>query len=419
MVGTRPDRPETRRQAASWSCVCSCCDAVGLRFGKCPFLIGSYQLTLSQLEANLASAMLAFEVFLSSSSPLSTSQLHSTAFALRHYVHQRPSDAAATHLFGLICERIGLIDEAADAFDLAAQTLEHEFETSESPEIEKRYLVALVNLGRVKLAQGNYDEALKSSTDALELARSQPSSETWIESVLPRINVQCLVAQGVAYFWLGQVESALAAFDEAYNEAGQSSADVTSLKEYVAVLLARTLWGIGGDEARETAKTHLMECLSSESPSIAVVTTLSAIALISSDDDLIEASISELCSIPGDRQSSEDPNDRVTDILVSSSLLQSDAEEAKGILEKAVHHNPSNTSQRTKLAKLLISTGDTSVGEAILDMPFVSGSSRERSRLLHLQALSKMMRGDPTGLGAVQKAIKVCPWDREGWKALP
>jgi len=101
-----------------------------------------------------------------------TSLLHAPAFALRHYTHQRTSDASALHLYALLCERLGLVDEASVSLERAVSLLEEEFESSESAETERAYCIALANLGRVRLAADQHDKALEAYTSVWELVGS-------------------------------------------------------------------------------------------------------------------------------------------------------------------------------------------------------------------------------------------------------
>ena len=210
----------------------------------------------SLLEADLAQAITAF-LPLISSSKVDTALLHAPAFALRHYTHQRPRDIPALHLYALICERLGLVEEAAAALEKAANLLEEAFESSESEEIERAYSVALVNLGRVRLASGQYAQALEAFTNCWELV----SSATEDTNLLYRLKVQSRLGQALAQFWLEDIDKSLEAFQSALEEgeAQQGTGKLKGYKEEVAVLLARTLWGGGGEDAKETAKTHLLE----------------------------------------------------------------------------------------------------------------------------------------------------------------
>jgi superkiller protein 3 len=193
-------------------------------------------------------AVATFEPFLSNSENRPTSVLHQPAFAMRHYTHTRPTDSAAAHLYALICERLGLIGEAVTSLEKATELLEQEFEQSESSEIEHRYTIALLNLGRVRLAGRSYDTSLEAFTNSFELLSGSQHPDAG------RLRVQARLGQALAQYWLGSIDESLEGFQHALDEcSGQGD------KEVIAVLLARTLWGLGGDEAHDLAKSQLME----------------------------------------------------------------------------------------------------------------------------------------------------------------
>lgn len=217
-------------------------------------LVSSWDMILgvpySQLEADLAAAASSFERFLRPGL-VNPGELHQPAFALKHYVHQRPRDSVAAHLYALICERLGLVDEASAALERAAALLEEEYERSESTAIEIRYSVALCNLGRVRLGAKQYDKALEAFTDCWGFIEG--SEEEQAKALRPQVRL----GQALSRFWTGDKDSSLEAFEMALEEA--EGHGKPGMKEEVAVLLARTLWGLGQDESREMAKSHLME----------------------------------------------------------------------------------------------------------------------------------------------------------------
>lgn len=193
-------------------------------------------------------AVATFSPFLQPGSSLDSGVLHQPAFALRHYTHQRPRDSSAAHLYALICERLGLVSEAVSALERASELLEQEFEQSESTDVEYRYLTALLNLGRVRLVSRSYQASLDAFTNCFELLSGSQHPDAG------KMRVQARLGQGLAQFWVGQVDESLEAFQAALDESsGQEE------KEIVAVLLARTLWGLGGDDAKDLAKSQLME----------------------------------------------------------------------------------------------------------------------------------------------------------------
>ena len=201
-----------------------------------------------QIEADLAHAASLFAPCLQPfSARLDTSVLHGTAFALKKYIHRRPSDSAASQLYALICERLKLTSEAMAALETAAHLLEAEFEATESEKTERQYVLSLCNLGRLRLSAAAYDTATEAYENCLELISERTDDEA------RRLRVQCLLGKAISSFWLNDIEDSLAQFEQCLEVCDEKET------EEVTVLLARTLWGLGGEDARETAKSHLME----------------------------------------------------------------------------------------------------------------------------------------------------------------
>ncbi len=153
------------------------------------------------------------------------------------------------HLQALIAERLGQLDIAIDSLEIATALLDNEFEASESSDVEKRYAVALVNLGRVRLASEQYDKALEAFGDGLGLAADDP-----------KLVVHCRLGQALAQASLSNVDEALEAFQQALDGCqALEEENVLAVKEEISVLLARTLWSMRDQDAREAAKAHLLE----------------------------------------------------------------------------------------------------------------------------------------------------------------
>lgn len=195
----------------------------------------------SLLEADLALALGAFAPFLTPYGK-DLGPLHQAAFALARYVSANPADVSAKHLQALVSERLGLVDNAVSALENAAKLIEEDFERTESTEAEKGYATSLLNLGRVRLAASNYDGALSAFNDAAELTSDAQLA-------------QCRLGSALAHFWLHDLDASLVAFQAALDV---SKNDV-GLTDEIAVLFARTLWSVGGEDAQEAAKAQLME----------------------------------------------------------------------------------------------------------------------------------------------------------------
>lgn len=171
---------------------------------------------------------------------------------LDRYCKQRPKDARALHLFGLVCERVGHVTLAIDLTSRAIAVLEAAYEEAEDPEIERQFTIANVNLARLRLSAADYEGALESYQVATGLLPEEPTDGDADAKVLL---AQCQFGSGLAHFKLGQLAEALALFEAAMS----TVADLPVIRGHIVVLLAQTLWAIGTDEAKESAKTQLLQ----------------------------------------------------------------------------------------------------------------------------------------------------------------
>ncbi|ODN74406.1 hypothetical protein L202_06809 [Cryptococcus amylolentus CBS 6039] len=373
----------------------------------------SHSVTLSAqalLEADLALAAATFARFLSPTSAIDAGILHQPAFALKHYCHQRPQDYTAAHLYALICERLGLVEEAVSSLERTAIALEEEFERAESAEIEHLYAVALCNLGRVRLSTGQYAEALEALGNCWELVAG--SSEAASATLKP----QCKLLQGLAHYWLGQTDESLESFQAALDEA-TANQDM-EVKEEVAVLLSRTLWGLGGEDAKEIAKSNLLECLSRENPSLRVISTLAAIAVVSADSDLIEASMSELLSRPISERV-QDSSDQGDLVLYLHNLAEGREEEAYEVLQDAARAAPGSQGIRNRLAEALIKASKAGDALKVLEVPGgKNGTVESKAEEDKLRGLAELLEGEGKGLRKLKRSVMLAPWEEENWHAL-
>lgn len=171
--------------------------------------------------------------------------------ALDRYCKQRPNDAAALHLFALICERLDLIPLSLDLVSQSIVLLERSYEETEDARTEEQFATANGTLGRLRLASGDFPGAVEAFTIALSLL---PADDEALRIKTLRAHAQ--FGSGLANFRLGELESALGMFESALEEL---PSEMVNVRGHVTVLLAQTLWALGSDEARETARGQLLE----------------------------------------------------------------------------------------------------------------------------------------------------------------
>ena len=170
-------------------------------------------------------------------------------FVLDRYSQERPNDESALHLFGLVCERVGHYDLAVELITKAISILEAKYEQSEDPTIERQFTIANTNLGRLRVAVGDFEGALESLETALGLIGDDDNAESCV------LRTQSYFVTGLSKFKCGDLNGAMESFQLAL---GSAEGDPT-MGGHVSVLSARVLWSLGGDEAQESAKSQLLQ----------------------------------------------------------------------------------------------------------------------------------------------------------------
>lgn len=266
----------------------------------------------SNPDADLSFATTAFEHFSVSRVDATTSL--SPAFFAVSRVLQRDASPTVLHLHALLAERLGQLDDASASLEKAAELLEARYEEDESPEVEARYVMASANLGRVRLAMGDY----KGATEAFETVLSLRPAQTADD--VDAVRVQALMGIGLAKFFDDDLEGSLTSFQTLLDELPAESVH----RPRATLLLARVLWALGGDEQRQEARQVLFDVFGSASGSkdLAVVATLAAIAVVEGDDELLEAAVTEITGLSRDKRKDLDPEGLVDDLLLCQHLAK-------------------------------------------------------------------------------------------------
>ncbi|TFK87083.1 TPR-like protein [Polyporus arcularius HHB13444] len=378
-------------------------------------------LTAAVPEADLEYATRLFnKVNASTKSRLASSEaLLPAFFVLDRYCKQRPRDATALHLFGLVCERVGHVELGIEMLTRAIAVLEAAYEETEDPATERQFTTAHTNVARLRLATADYEGALESYQVATSLLPEEPE-EGGVQADTQALLAQCQFGSGLANFKLGNLQEALAQFEAAMATAGENA----SIRGHVVVLLAQTLWAIGTEEAKESAKAQLLQSIEYDPENLMAINTLAGMGILTDDDNLVDAALSELLSLPIDQRHERDPERDVTYLLVQHHLGQGDAQQAVAVAEKAVHAEPERIDVRRKLASLTLQSGESSAALAILGGSAQTHSDfaqLRRSLALHSVALcleSGTGEEAAEALKLAQKCVMLSPWDKHGWQVL-
>ncbi|KAH8119473.1 TPR-like protein [Phellopilus nigrolimitatus] len=348
---------------------------------------------------------------------LSQEMLLPPFFALDRYCRRMPRDSSALHLLGLVCERLHLYELGAEVTTRAIKHLEAAYEETEDSVIERRYAIANTNLGRLLLATGNFSAAVETFETAFGLL---PAEDDSAETVALR--AMCQFGSGIAQFQLGSFDEALVLFESAQEIANS----YPLIHGQVTVLLAQILWAVGTDEFRESAKEQLLECINSDPENLAAVVALAAMGLLTGDEALIDAALSEILSLPLDERHRRDPERYAENLLTNHYLAEANTPKALAIAQRAVYTEPSRPEACYNLSSLLVCEGRPEIAQALLSRLLESPRIYSESglhRSLQLLAIASVASGGGWAAQAearkiAQRAIVLAPWDSKNWLAL-
>lgn len=370
----------------------------------------------------------------------------SATTVLGRYVKQRPNDACALHLLGLLYERLGQLEQGAEEISRAIALLEAAYEDTEDPVLERQFTIAHANLARLKVGLCDYTGALESFETVLGLLPDQ-SVDDDSDAEVEILRVQTLFGCGLARFKLRDLQNAMSAFQAALDAVEENHV----LRAHVTVLLAQSMWAIGTEEFRESAKALLLDrqafqlasslscssflsSITADPENLMAINTLAGMGILTADDNLVDAALSEVQSLPIERRQELDPQRHVVYLLMQHHLAQvcivtcpvsavtvnclhqGDVEQAIRIAQKALHIEPSSIHLRRELASLTLQQGNMSATHAMIDVHSLTRQD-EAKGTLPLAAIACDGKGG-AALRYAQKAIILDPANTQSWKVL-
>lgn len=340
-----------------------------------------------------------------------TQEVLSATTVLGRYVKQRPNDACALHLFGLLYERLGQLEQGAEEISRAIVLLEAAYEDTEDPVLERQFTIAHANLARLKVGLCDYTGALESFETVLGLLPDL-SVDDDSDAEVKILRVQTLFGCGLARFKLQDLQNAMSSFQAALDAVGENPV----LRAHVTVLLAQSMWAIGTEEFRESAKALLLDSITADPENLLAINTLAGMGILTADDNLVDAALSEVQSLPIERRQELDPQRDVVYLLMQHHLAQGEVEQAIRIAQKAMHIEPSSIHLRRELASLTLQQGNTNATHAMIDVCSLTHQD-EAKGTLPLAAIACDSKGG-AALRYAQKAIMLDPANIQSWKVL-
>ncbi|GJE96722.1 TPR-like protein [Phanerochaete sordida] len=328
-------------------------------------------------------------------------------FVLDRFCRRQPEDANALHLFGLICERVGHSELAIRAIGDAIALLEAAYEESEDPQIEQQFAIAHTNMGRLRLSLGDYEAALESFATVTGLLAEAENSVATV------LLTQSHLGSGIANYKAGAMQEAVESLESATAAVGDSA----QLRGHAVVLLSQALWALGTDEGREAAKTQLLQSVADDPDNLMAINALGGMGILTDDDSLIDAALSELLALPLEERQQRDPRRDVDYLLMQHHLAQGDLPRALAVVQKLVLREPSRSQSRRQLAALALQAGNPTSARAVLDAASAGAGPSELRRALGLGAIAAARADPEAARGLAQKAVMLAPWEASDWRA--
>ncbi|PPQ64992.1 hypothetical protein CVT26_015701, partial [Gymnopilus dilepis] len=347
-------------------------------------------------------------------------------FVLNRYCQRRPQDPSGLHLLALVCERLGHYSFGEELVERAIAKLEVAYEETEDPEVERRYTIANATLGRLKFSLGSFAESLTAFESVLGLLAEKEAEDDTSRA----LKVQAHLGAGLAHFFQENLNEALGAFEEGLAAAG----DDLKLRGHINIVLAQTLWALGTEEAKEAAKTRLLEGIASDPGNLPAINTLAGMGILTGDDGLVDAALSEILALPVDQKHQLDPQRHVDYLLTQHHLAQGDVKGALSLAQAAVQAEPSSTSQRNRLASIVMQSGEYNDALALLAGVAAGAAGKSGDMHADIEALSIQAVARASGseglskeeeqerlnkaLREAQRAIMMRPSEMRGWRTL-
>ncbi|KAI0870429.1 tetratricopeptide [Hypoxylon argillaceum] len=325
-------------------------------------------------------------------------------FALAQLKRLSSQDLAYQHLWALFQERTDDNPSAISTLESACDQLETSYEATESADSLARFALGKTDLARSYLASGNNTAAIECGELALELSSDDSAKELTAEQ-RRRARLSAHLTVGLAHYFDGRPDDAVSFFESALEESGNDPNAVC--------LLAQVLWATGTEDARERARTILFEVIENDTSHIQSVVLLGIVALLDSDDESLEAVVSELHTLRTSDKVTYTEHSQIGEVFRAVAAL-----DVKGTEEDVL-----TQIQNDVMLYPHLPYGWSRLAEA-------SGEEYPADMALHVALKSIPPKGE---LGAVdlanayagtgsaadaQAAILIAPWARSGWESL-
>ena len=324
-------------------------------------------------------------------------------YALNQVQSLRPEDLASTHLAALYAERIGEKVRPVEILEKLCETLETDYERTESRSTLGKSTLTRTDLARAYLAAGSYEKAIECGGMALELSSDESDSELHREQ-RQKARLSAHLTVGLAHYFAKNFDEAVKYFETALEEA-ENNPDAVCL-------LAQVLWAQGSESSKETARSSLFEVIEKHPSHVRSVLLLGAIALLDNDEDSLEAVVEELLGLRTNNSVTSSEQADISNLLRAIARSGEDPKKNEQVQAQndvmMYPHLPHGWSSLAEVA------GDSSAAQMAL---VVANRGIPPRGVLEAEELARASAGSGTVRDA-QRAAFIAPWEEKGWKAL-
>jgi superkiller protein 3 len=350
-------------------------------------------------------AVSAFDFLVSlPSSSSNITNLIQPLFALQQLRLQAPYDIPHKHLAALFLERVGNHDAAVTALQAVNDTVEQEYEKTESLTSLARVAQAKTDLARNLLAIGSNETAIEEAETSLDLLselENDTKQSTLSSDQIAKVKISARLTAGLAHFFSGAFDAAIPYF--------RSSLEATGSNPDIICLLAEVLWAKGGENEKSVARDQLFAAIEKHEGHVGLLTLIGAMTVLDKDTETMDAIKNDLERLRTNKDLSDEQLARVEKVIeaISTSLGGEEQE-----LDEA---------RRSVMLAPWKHTGWSELADAAGGDVFASTIAKKTAMRNALTLGAVRLAGAVGGTGDVgdaQRSVVLAPWRSEGWAAL-
>ncbi|KAB2105991.1 Superkiller protein 3 [Alternaria gaisen] len=353
-------------------------------------------------------AVSAFDFLVSSpSSSSNITNLIQPLFALQQLNMQVPYDIPHKHLAALFLERVGNYDAAVAALQAVNETVEQEYEKSESLTSLARVAQAKTDLSRNLLAVGSYDSAVEEAETVLDLLselESDAEQSALSKEQITKTKLSARLTAGLAHYFSGSFDAAIPYF--------RTSLEATGANPDIICILAEVLWAKGGETEKQVARDQLFTAIEKHEGHVGLLTLIGAMTVLDDDLETMEAIKDDLDRLRTNKELSDEQLARVEKVAEAISVSLGGEEQELDEARRSVMLAPWKHTGWTELA-------DAAGGDIFASTLAKETAMRNAPPNGTLSAVDLAGAMGSTGnVGDAQRAIMLAPWCSDGWSAL-